>query len=356
MIIDIVLYAHTGQGGIETVLTIFNREMKNRGYKLRFFLAKEPKFKEWKDTLDNVIIYGSDCIDYDFDNLVEGYARELMKIEKPDIIIATGEMTSIAISKLAIEKLNLKNVKLISWTHLSLANLPNLSILKCCDAHFVLSNSIANETSDVIGSNKNIYVLKNPVFDKNVDKIKLNDNGVLDLIYIGRLNYNQKRVDIILKALSLFKHNNWKLRIIGNEEDKDYYKELAYILNIEENIEWIDWCKNPWEFIEQATALILSSDFEGTPMVLVEALSRGLPVISSNYKGVEDIIIHNENGLIFERGNYESLYKLLNDIYLGKCKLPKSEQCIQSVLDQRIDHAIDKFDKVLKHIRNNIRV
>ena len=81
----------------------------------------------------------------------------------------------------------------------------------------------------------------------------------------------------------------YELDIIGDGPDRTYLENLAVELNIDKNINWLGWVDKPWEKVELATALILSSDYEGCPMVLIQSLGRGIPVIATDCSGVTDL-------------------------------------------------------------------
>ena len=68
--------------------------------------------------------------------------------------------------------------------------------------------------------------------------------------------------------------------------------------------------KNPYPYIKLSDALILSSKYEGLPNVLLEALTLGKPIISSDCPtGPKEILLNGKGGLLYNVGDYNSLSK-----------------------------------------------
>jgi glycosyltransferase involved in cell wall biosynthesis len=60
---------------------------------------------------------------------------------------------------------------------------------------------------------------------------------------------------------------------------------------------------------------VLPSYSEGLPLVLIEAMANGLPVVASRVGGIPEIIEHNKSGLLFEAGNYNQLAEKILELY-----------------------------------------
>ncbi|MDM3598793.1 glycosyltransferase, partial [Proteus mirabilis] len=90
--------------------------------------------------------------------------------------------------------------------------------------------------------------------------------------------YEQKYINELFYALSKM-NGDWTLDIVGDGEDTDFLKNLALELDIEAKINWHGCLKYVWKYIKEyvkyTSALVLSSTYEGFPMVLCEASSYG---------------------------------------------------------------------------------
>jgi glycosyltransferase involved in cell wall biosynthesis len=105
-------------------------------------------------------------------------------------------------------------------------------------------------------------------------------------------------------------------------------------------------------FYDRIDIFLLTSISEGFPNVLLEAMSYGIPIISSNVGGAPDLIKHRENGLIFESNDLESLYKnvvtLMSDKYMRE---KFSKNGIDTIKERfRYESMIDKYDKVFQDV------
>ena len=152
-----------------------------------------------------------------------------------------------------------------------------------------------------------IIPITNPTPYENIENIpKLDYKSVLA---IGRYTY-QKGFDLLLEAWALVckENKDWVLRIIGSGEDEHNLKKQAKELGISDRIEFIAATKNVEQYYTISSFYCLSSRFEGLGMVLLEAQSFGLPLISFDCDcGPSDIIQNNINGYLVPSGNFKTM-------------------------------------------------
>jgi UDP-D-galactose:(glucosyl)LPS alpha-1,6-D-galactosyltransferase len=174
-----------------------------------------------------------------------------------------------------------------------------------------------------------IFTVFNPVA-KTGDMIKRPATRTT-FIYLGRVIYEgQKRIKDLLTALSKVT-GEWTLEVYGDGPDKAKCQAFAEKLGITTKVCWKGYVSNPWGQIRQATALILSSAYEGMPMVLAEAIARGVYCVSSDCPtGPEDIIVDGVNGELFPTGNVQALQQKLQGIVNGR-PLPDQSNMKRSI-------------------------
>nr|WP_290443627.1 glycosyltransferase [Sporolactobacillus kofuensis] len=275
-------------------------------------------------------------------------APNKIKEYNPDIILGADEK-SVLFAKLFNKILGLR-VKIGSWIHFSLTSISPFyhKVLKSADFHLAISEGLKNEyIKNKIAEYSHIYLVYNPLeIDHNLIP---RPKDKTQYIYVGRLIYNgQKRVNDLLNALKQVT-GEWGLTIIGDGKDKEKLVELADQLDINQKITWLGWKNEPFECIAEATALLLTSEYEGFGMVLVEAMSRGIPCISSNCPvGPSDIIKDGENGWLYPVGQIESLTEILVKINDGSMNLPDAEIVRQSVDKYDIHQFKDRIEAALK--------
>lgn len=158
-----------------------------------------------------------------------------------------------------------------------------------------------------------------------------------NFIYVGRLYNNQKRLDRLFKALALLNRDDWRLQIIGEGQDRQFLTNLANELKINNKIIWSGWIKNPWQTINSASFGVLSSDYEGSPMVVTESIYHGLPYICMDCPvGLREIIKEGVNGTIVsltknEESNIERLSVTLLKAIKGEIKIGTQQAMRESI-------------------------
>lgn len=210
------------------------------------------------------------------------------------------------------------NVKHICWEHFNYN--VNLGVVfrdigrklaaRYCD--YVIT--LTNKDKDLwLGNLKNIkaqiVVIPNPTpYENIVAKPNLNNKIVLA---IGRLTH-QKGFDLLIEAWSLVckKNKDWTLKIVGSGEDESSLKAQSKKLGISDRILFIPAEKEISRHYRSASFYCMSSRFEGFGMVLLEAQSFGLPIISYDCEcGPCDIVDNNLNGFLINPLSIQDLYE-----------------------------------------------
>ena len=134
----------------------------------------------------------------------------------------------------------------------------------------------------------------------------------------------RKGLEVLLEALQKLSEQNLpiKLQCIGAFESPEYeleILELAGRLNVAHMVEWTGFTSNVTERLKQLQLLVLPSLFgEGLPMVVLEAMAVGLPVIASKVEGVPEAIHDGREGLLFEPGNAVELARQIRQVINNK--------------------------------------
>lgn len=144
------------------------------------------------------------------------------------------------------------------------------------------------------------------------------------VLFVGGLDkaHYFKGVDILIKAISQIKDLDWKLKIIGEGELKKDLIFLAESLKIKDKIEFIEKLDKE-ELIKNyqtAKVLVLPSinSNEAFGIVLIEAMSCGIPVIASNLPGVRTVFENQKSGFQIEPKNVEDLKSKIDLILRDK--------------------------------------
>ena len=130
---------------------------------------------------------------------------------------------------------------------------------------------------------------------------------------IGRFTPLHKGIDLLIEAFHLFSQRNqeWCLDIVGEGKEENTFKNLIARYHLEDRITIHPFTNNIQEYYSNAQIYVLSSRWEGMPLVLVEAMAHGLPIVTSDLPVSKEIM--GDFGMYFENGNIEDLAQKLED-------------------------------------------
>lgn len=163
-----------------------------------------------------------------------------------------------------------------------------------------------------------INVVPNGVPVQPVRPRRCNSSGLV--IGTVALFRPRKGTEVLLQALADLRtrHPDVRLLAVGPFESPEYearLKQLARELNIEQAIEWTGFCSDIADRFAQMDTFALPSLFgEGLPMVVLEAMSHGVPVVASNVEGIPQAIREGQDGLLVRAGDAEDLGRGLEQL------------------------------------------
>lgn len=177
-------------------------------------------------------------------------------------------------------------------------------IYRHSDRFIVLSKGFIKEFQEFthIEDLSKLKVLTNPVTIDSDNYIFKPDGKLKEIIYVGRLDFVQKRVYRVIDTWNLLENDfpDWQLTIVGDGPDRVNLENHVKALNLRRV--HFEGFQNPVPYYRRASILMLTSDFEGFPLVLAEAMSCGVvPVVYNSYAAVKDIIENNVDGMITEK-------------------------------------------------------
>lgn len=194
---------------------------------------------------------------------------------------------------------------------------------------------------------KNVECIENYISKISLKKSSL-DNQTL--ITVGRLE-NQKGYDMLINICSLFikKYPEWKLKIFGEGNLEDQLKKMVEKKGLTNQILFMGVTDKINKEYEKADVYIMSSRYEGMPMVLLEAMSYGLPIVSFDCpSGPSDIIEDNESGFLikdFDQSKMkEKIELLINNEVLRKEMGKKAKIRVEKFSKYNI---LNKWNKIL---------
>ena len=326
-----------GTGGTETVIKNFSQALEVRdnkyGISWKLISLGGSEDSEWLAGW-NKKIYRFSRYRYiqliAYISIMPYLIFKILKDEKPDFFIATNPVIwSIAYK---FRKNISPKTKIIAWYHYSFKmKKVKKRYLKKADYFWAISSGIKDELISLEVPAQKIKLIYNPVNTIGSRLVKRSGNKN-NFIYIGRADYSyQKNVSELIKALNCLK-GHWHFSFYGDIR-AEVKKKLLQLSTpkVRKNITFKGYYENIWNHINVADAIVLTSKFEGLPMVLIESGIRGIELISSDCPMGPKDIINEENGYLYSSGNFEELSTLLQEIIDKKTMLKEPQKISDSM-------------------------
>ncbi len=134
----------------------------------------------------------------------------------------------------------------------------------------------------------------------------------------------RKGIEVLLEAIATGRRNglNLRLLVVGPFETPEYeieVKKLVADLEIEPYLEWTGFTSDVTAEFRRMHLFVLPSLFgEGMPMVILEAMAAGLPVISTTVEGIPEVIRDNRDGILVDAGDADALLEAIRKLADGR--------------------------------------
>ncbi len=172
------------------------------------------------------------------------------------------------------------------------------------------------------------------------------------LVAVGRLA-RQKRIDRFIAALGRLRERvkgevrGW---IVGPTQDYCLRKELeaqAARLGLYPGcLQFLGGVSDMAALYQQADICVLTSDFEGTPNVLLEAMASGLPVVATRVGGVPEIVRHGKTGFVLDRDDPEALVAALFELVTNFPRRKDMGLCARQYVEE--NHSLERLPAYLE--------
>ena len=120
-----------------------------------------------------------------------------------------------------------------------------------------------------------------------------------DLIFVGRL-FKQKGLDILIDALCSLRTRGQRvsLKVVGDGPRRHEYERSVQRRGLVDQVQFVGRCRDAQQLMRLAKALVMPSRYEGLPMVMLEAMSLGMPVIATAVSGASQVIRNEWSGFL----------------------------------------------------------
>lgn len=224
---------------------------------------------------------------------------------------------------------------------------------RCADHVVAVSKDAANDLQSITGNlGDRISVIYNPVVDDTLrEKAKedvvhpwIEDPSTPVILGIGRAT-PQKNFPLLVRAFEqVLKQTNAKLMILGGGPELSTVREEVGKRGLEDHVELLGYVSNPYAYLARASLYVLSSNFEGLPTTIIEALACGCPVVSTDCpSGPREILEDGRWGTLVPVGDAEALANAMVDTLANP---PDSSQLKQRAETFSVDTAVEKYREV----------
>jgi len=220
--------------------------------------------------------------------------------------------------------------------------------------------SISREITELLIKNKwtrpeKITFLQNGISMKDsgniFPKVKTNNLPIIGMVANFR---EQKDHKTLLTAFSILIKTGIKseLWLVGDGPTRQYFEKLAKEFGIESNVRFLGMISNLTEIYRRFDVFVLSTNYEGHPLAILEAMSFGLPVVATRISSIPEIINEGDNGLLVNPGDPNDLAQALRKILTNDLLYSQlSEASLKTTKEQQ---SIDDWAKNLLSIYENV--
>lgn len=211
-----------------------------------------------------------------------------------------------------------------------------------------IANKAKFSFEKVFGHKENIYVINNLIDYKKIikeskEKIDLKrDNENTIFLNVSRHEEEAKKLTRLINVAEMLKNDKEKFKIIlvGDGKDNEKYKTMVKEKDLSHYIMFLGYKQNPYPYFKVADAFILTSEFEGYPVVFNEAKLLNLPIITTDVSDAK-MDIDGKFGIVTDKNT--------NSIYEAMKKVIKKEVLLEQAFNPQIfnEEIIDKIEKLI---------
>lgn len=356
-------------GGAQRFCLNICKYFNSIGYDYQVLFLRKGKSSELKqEFIDNKVCF----LEFDCKSVMRSIPQIVLYVNKvkPDVMLSTVGNVDFAV---AVSKLFIPNVKFyIRKANVVFDNQKggvNIAKLRfealMCDKLIALTKDMKQDYVQYGFKEKNIVVINNMVdleyIDQRLKEVKLEhewfDKTKYSLIVANARMVPEKRYDVLLKAFEIVaeKIPEARLMVLGDGPLRNQIEEMVPNA-IKCKISFLGFQSNPYYYMHHASAFVLTSDYEGFPNVVIEALACGAPVVSTNCKtGPREIIENGIDGWVVKRGDPKAVATGLENILL-QTKEEWKKMCINAknkALNYKKDIIAEQYVKLINGSMEN---
>ncbi|MFC4404370.1 N-acetyl-alpha-D-glucosaminyl L-malate synthase BshA [Gracilibacillus xinjiangensis] len=367
--IGITCYPSVGGSGI--IATELGKMLAKKGHEVHFITSSVPFRLELYDP--NIYFHEVEMSHYPvfqyppYDLALATKMAEVIDAEKLDIIHAHYAVPH-AICAILAKQMSKHPVKIVTTLHgtditvlgidLSMKKMIRFGIEES-DAVTAVSNSLVNQTKEMIGVTKDIHVVYNFINEKeyyqNYQQSLKEKYGIgaKEKVIIHISNFRKvKRVDDVVRTFHMVnKSIPSRLLLIGDGPEYRKVYDLVHRLHIEDRVHFLGKQKNIPELLSLADIKLLLSEKESFGLVLLEAMACGVVCIGTNVGGIPEVIRNGETGYIEELGDVNSIANRVIELLKDPQRMKELAESASQYVDNHFstEMILPEYEKIYYH-------
>ena len=352
----------SASGGIGRVTSILSNELQNNGYQIylcAFCEHKDPATYPINSKCKRYSIYPENrsmAKAIVFENAAEKLC-EYIKSNHIDVIIACGAL----FYPLAAIAARRCKIKFLCWEHIS----PNIKTdyrfqdqgrcygAKRSDVNILLTRSALDIYNKRFPKSNNIQIY-NPIDTLLAERVPSYSLDSKKIISVGRLGPQKnfdRLIDIAQTVLS--EHSDWIWDIYGEGGYRERLEKHVESAGLTERVRFLGQINNLYDMYSEYSFMVMTSDYEGFPMTLLEGASQALPLVSFDIEtGPNEIIENGSNGFLCDKSSNNEMITCINRLIEDPSLRKKmSDGAYATSKRFNIDSIIKKWEQVFNTLQ-----
>ncbi|MFG6148713.1 N-acetyl-alpha-D-glucosaminyl L-malate synthase BshA [Halobacillus sp. B23F22_1] len=375
--IGITCYPTVGGSGV--IATELGKLLAEQGHKIHFITSQVP-FR-LNRVYPNIFYHEVEVSNYPvfqhppYDLSLANKMAEVIDREELDILHVHYAMPHAVLAILAKQMCN-RDVKIVTTLHgTDITVLGIDSTLKRMirfgieqsDCVTAVSHSLVEQTREQLDTTKNIDVIYNFVDEREYYRIPTptlkEEYGMSEdekvIIHISNFR-KVKRVDDVIRVFAeIVKKIPSRLVLVGDGPEYSNCYHLVKELELEEYVLFLGKQENVSELLAISDLKLLLSEKESFGLVLLEAMSCGVPCIGTNIGGIPEVIQHGVTGYIGELGDVSGISRLAIDLLSDEVKIKQFSKDAESLVHEKfastaiVEQYEQLYNQVMEHELKN---
>ncbi len=360
-IIQVVAYYPPHLGGMENCAKEIAENLARKGHNINVLTSDRGAVSSEKKITKNLRVSYLKSIEIAHTPIIFRLFRKLMQISKSSIIHL--HISQALIPEIVFVSAKLRNIPYIAHIHLDVDPSGPLGfllepykqillkpVLRHASKIICLSPRQKKEIAQKYKLPENkIIVLPNGVGESFFIKRKIEKKEIPTILFVGRL-VKQKNLPRLINAISMMKKET-RVQIAGVGEDENKIKQLIKKLKLK-NVSMLGRVRRGKELInlyKNADIFLLTSNKEGVPLVVLEAMAAGLPIVGPDISGVRELL--QGSAILVKEPSAKAFAEELDKLIIDKQRQRKlSQKAQQKARQYKWDTLTKKLESIYEEV------